>query len=80
MLWQKEKMTKKTEQKAKVKGADAEQKVLKKIKDGNKASKDKSMKENREKGADASKSTLGKRPYAQKAGSNGQQQPVMNRR
>ena len=39
-------MTKKTEGKAKVKGADAEQKVLKKIKDGNTkaAKKDKSDK------------------------------------
>ena len=32
-------MTKKTETKAKAKGADAEQKVLKKIQDGNKAAK-----------------------------------------
>ena len=63
-------MTKKTEHKAAVKGADAEQKVLKKIKDGNRASKDKSMKENRERGADASQTTLGKRSHAQKAGSN----------
>ena len=36
-------MTKKTEEKSKAKGADAEQRVLKKIQDGNKKAKDAKM-------------------------------------
>lgn len=51
-------MTKKTETKAKVKGADAEQKVLKKIQDGNKAAK--SAKDSSAKSADKTKNTKAK--------------------
>ena len=77
-------MTKKSELKAKVKGADAEQKIVKKIKDGNskKASSDKDKqsykknKENREfdaakvvkEGENGGSGALGKRTYADKNG------------
>ena len=56
-------MPKKTEQKAKVKGADAEQKVLKKIQDGNKAAK-----ENRAAGNQQAN-------WAKKSDSNGAKKP-----
>ena len=76
-------MTKKTEQKKQVKGADAEQKVLNKIQHNSKAAQDKTTKskvkdkENQK----TDSAALGKRPHASKtSGSASGTQPVMNRR
>ena len=73
-------MTKKTDVKSKAKGADTEQRVLKKIKDGNKAAKDakdskyakdsgyKEKKQYKDKSEkyDKGKDSLGKRTYGNK--------------
>ena len=60
-------MTKKSEQKAKVKGADQEVKVLKKIQDGNKAAKEKSSSSKKDKENKGDK-VLGKRTFEHKDG------------
>ena len=76
-------MTKKSDKKAKVKGADAEEKIMKKIQDGNKAAKIKNLEKKSSKENKDGDASLGKRTFQDKdkpkANQSGQQ-PVLNRR